>query len=108
TTTLDEFKRRNGIGRVPVVKIDVEGAEGLVLDGMQGILRDDRPALLVEHNDDALAAQDSSADTLFQRIVGLGYRAFWLKGGRMVPVTSLQPPLYTGLGACSNYIFTPG
>jgi FkbM family methyltransferase len=34
------------------VKIDVEGAEGLVLAGMRRLLRDARPALAVEFHDD--------------------------------------------------------
>ncbi|HKU56491.1 MAG TPA: FkbM family methyltransferase [Gaiellaceae bacterium] len=33
-------------------KIDVEGAEGLVLAGMQRLLRDTRPLLAVEFHDD--------------------------------------------------------
>jgi FkbM family methyltransferase len=42
TTTLDAFLDERGIDRVDVVKIDVEGAEGLVLAGMRAGLRDGR------------------------------------------------------------------
>ena len=40
------------------VKIDVEGAEGLVLAGMRRLLREARPVLAVEfHDDDAWQAR---------------------------------------------------
>jgi FkbM family methyltransferase len=107
TVALDGFKKDRGIGRVGFVKIDVEGAEHLVLDGMQEILRDDRPAMLVEHNDGALTRFGSSAADLFRRIVGYGYDAHLVIGGKLKPVTELQPPLYTATEPCSNYVFTP-
>ena len=37
--------------RLDLVKIDVEGAEGLVLAGMRRLLADARPALVVEFHD---------------------------------------------------------
>lgn len=106
TITLDEFKIQNNIQKISMVKIDVEGAEHLVLDGMKGILHDDRPTLLVEHNDAALSRAGSSAKALFDRIVSMNYSAFLLKDGKMVPVKNVQPPLYK-IDDTSNYIFTP-
>ena len=45
------------------VKIDVEGAEGLVLAGMRRLLRDQRPVLAVEfHDDDAWTARHELLD----------------------------------------------
>jgi FkbM family methyltransferase len=38
--------------RLDFVKIDVEGAEGLVLAGMRRLLREERPVLAVEFHDD--------------------------------------------------------
>ncbi len=46
--TLDSVVRQLALQRVDIVKIDVEGAEGEVLQGMDRILREDRPRLLVE------------------------------------------------------------
>jgi FkbM family methyltransferase len=52
-TTLDDFFSGSA-DRVDFVKIDVEGAEGLVLDGMQAVLRRHRPVMIVElHGFDA-------------------------------------------------------
>lgn len=36
-------------GRVDVVKVDVEGAEGLVFDGMQAVLEREKPVVLLEY-----------------------------------------------------------
>jgi FkbM family methyltransferase len=48
------------------VKIDVEGAEGLVLSGMRGLLREERPVLAVEfHDDEGWAAR--------HELLGAGY-----------------------------------
>lgn len=107
TTTLDEFKRRNGIARVGAIKIDVEGAELLVLAGMEGILREDRPVILIEHNETALRRQGTSGQALFERLVGHGYRGHLIKDGRTSPVTEIQPPVCGGPEPLSNYIFLP-
>lgn len=45
---LDSLVRELGVGRVDLVKLDVEGAEVEVLEGMHRILCEDRPKLLVE------------------------------------------------------------
>lgn len=45
------------------VKIDVEGAEGLVLAGMRRLLREERPVLAIEfHDDDAWVARRELLD----------------------------------------------
>ncbi len=42
--------------RLDLIKIDVEGAEGLVLAGAREILQRFRPHVIIERNDEALAA----------------------------------------------------
>jgi FkbM family methyltransferase len=48
-TTLDEFVVANNVSRVDFVKVDVEGAEGLVLAGAKRLLQDSarRPRMLL-------------------------------------------------------------
>jgi FkbM family methyltransferase len=46
--TLDSLAERLALGRIDLVKIDVEGAEIDVLEGMKGLLSKQRPTLLVE------------------------------------------------------------
>jgi FkbM family methyltransferase len=51
TITLDEFVLQQGISVPDLVKLDVEGAELLVLEGMHETLRTVQPLLLVEVHD---------------------------------------------------------
>lgn len=51
TVTLDEFVRGEDVRAPDLVKIDVEGAELVVLDGMRETLRSRQPLLLVEVHD---------------------------------------------------------
>lgn len=47
---LDTLKRREGLGRVDVLKMDVEGAELAALLGGEEMLARDRPTLIFEYN----------------------------------------------------------
>ncbi|WP_354702481.1 FkbM family methyltransferase [Paraconexibacter sp. AEG42_29] len=56
--TLDTLLARHGVHRVDAVKIDVEGAELLVLDGMRETIRCHRPAIICEmHGTNAAFAE---------------------------------------------------
>jgi FkbM family methyltransferase len=48
---LDTFVQKNQLDKIALVKIDVEGAEYEVLQGMKQILKQQRPILIVELND---------------------------------------------------------
>ena len=48
TVSLDDYIRSKSIANVSLVKIDVEGAEMLVFEGMRGILIEMRPIIIVE------------------------------------------------------------
>jgi len=47
-TTLDEFVRQNGVGRIDLMKIDTESTEHLVLAGASRTLTNDRPFIICE------------------------------------------------------------
>lgn len=48
---LDTFIQKNQLDKIALVKIDVEGAEYEVLQGMKQILKQQRPILIIELND---------------------------------------------------------
>jgi len=58
TVTLDEFVQGEGVATPDLLKIDVEGAELIVVDGMRETLRGKQPLLLCELHD----TKDSYAD----------------------------------------------
>jgi len=72
--TLDSFAERVGVAP-SFVKIDVEGAEGLVLRGMGDILASARPRIMIEVTSDP--------DTVFETLAGADYLLFDEKRRRL-------------------------
>ena len=70
---LDAMAGRLGLGRVDVIKIDVEGAELKVLRGGAVLLRAQHPVLLMEANEGALAGQGASTTAMVELLGELGY-----------------------------------
>lgn len=71
------------VGRVALMKIDVEGWEARVLRGGSGALaRPDAPVLIVEFVDTTAHAAGSSCAKLYQMLQDLGYRMYAYDGLR--------------------------
>lgn len=90
--------------RIALVKIDVEGAELQVLRGMERILRDSRPNLLLEITDDFLKEFGDSAQALMAFTERFGYVCY-LIGDRQV---RLLRKVQEGLPKQWNALFTHG
>jgi FkbM family methyltransferase len=75
--------------RLALVKIDVEGGELGVLEGMTRTIRRDQPALIVEFTDQFLRALGASAESLYAFVRDNGYRV-WLipDDGALVEIRS--------------------
>lgn len=81
--TLDTFVQSRCIKPVDVLKIDVEGAEGLVLDGARTFLNDAalRPrAILMELFDQNLRSYDTCALAIIDTMQSLNYAPFFITG----------------------------
>ena len=76
--TLDQLSQDNPALRLALVKIDVQGAEMMVLKGAGRILKDPKPALFIELSEEGLGRFGSSVDEILQHLTGSGYAAFWL------------------------------
>jgi FkbM family methyltransferase len=115
-TTVDDLVRHHQIQALSFLKVDVEGAELLVLAGAQATLARFRPNLLMEIADVHLARFGTSGQKILEHLWALGYRSFefvWetrklkpiqqitLKGGHTW--SRLDEDLAT-----NNYIFIPG
>jgi FkbM family methyltransferase len=74
--SIDDFMTAHPASPVGVMKIDVEGAEVAVLEGAARLLERDRPALIVEVFDRALAAAGSSLETLERTLAKQHYLFF--------------------------------
>lgn len=76
-------------GPVALVKVDVEGHEPEVLDGAAGLLRRERPVLILEAND---------AAALMERIAPLGYQWVTYDPVRRSVLPAAGPPAPTTNG----------
>jgi FkbM family methyltransferase len=83
-TTVDEFIRENDIERVDFIKIDIEGAEGLFLDGANRMMENHRPIILGEFCRLGLTRYDYSIENIITRMENLDYICYDFGGKRPV------------------------
>jgi FkbM family methyltransferase len=104
--TLDKYVERSGVNRVDIMKVDVEGAEDMVLVGGSALLSDParRPRMvLLELFDENLTPFGTSVNIIVERMIAFGYAANVLgdKGRHLIPYQSEMANKYY------NIIFTP-
>jgi FkbM family methyltransferase len=75
---LDDLVQDKSDLRVSLIKIDVQGAEMLVLEGASGILKASGPALFVELHEVGLRKFGTSVAAILAHLSHYGYEAFWL------------------------------
>jgi FkbM family methyltransferase len=83
---LDELVAKHGIGRVDVIKLDIEGAELAALRGAQALLARDHPILLLEVMDESLQTLGTSASELLDFVRALNYALYELAPETGAPV----------------------
>ena len=102
---LDEFTQ---IKNVNLIKIDVEGAEPLVLLGAERILRDCRPIVLSELNEELLAmVGNSSSKELITWMQSLGYECYELTDQGIGKCISENTTQIDSLPSIVNVLFVP-
>lgn len=91
---LDDIVSREGLSRVDIVKLDIEGAEFGALKGASEILERFRPLLLLELADRALCHQGGSSSQIWDFCRQKGYRIFAFDQTTGLPVPAQQKPYY--------------
>jgi FkbM family methyltransferase len=76
--TLDGLVGEHSGSAPSLIKIDVQGAEMLVLEGAAAILETSRPALFVELHEEGLNRFGTSVATILAHLCGHGYQPYWL------------------------------
>jgi FkbM family methyltransferase len=102
-TTLDSFVGKRNITSIDLLKVDVEGAEGLVIQGSKRLLDDPnrRPRLvLMELFDDNLVKFNTGSSSIVETMIEFGYQAFCLN-----PDSELVPFDEQALGQVYNVFF---
>jgi hypothetical protein len=80
--SLDDYFRTRAT-RVDFVKMDIQGAEVLALEGMVNLLQaNERVAILTEFSPYALAQMGGSAEAFLGRLAALGFTLYVLDEGR--------------------------
>jgi FkbM family methyltransferase len=78
--SLTSLLRDCAIENVRLMKVDIEGAEDLAVQGMADLLHRRRiDCLLLELHPEILAARGSSPDEIVSRLSGHGYRGWWIE-----------------------------
>jgi len=103
-STIDEEWRALDRPNVSVIKIDVEGAEGGVLDGAAELLAAERPVLLIEWHEPYLSRFGTRPESILALADRFGYQLFTIPGG--VPVNDAAA-LRVQMLSCQNYLLVP-
>jgi FkbM family methyltransferase len=107
-TTLDAEVARRALTRVDLIKIDVQGAEALVLAGARQTLARWRPALYVEVDELNLRRYASSAADLLDDVQRHGYRMHRLDGeGLSAPLTTAAACAWLATRGYADLLFLP-
>lgn len=98
---LDDEWRALGRPEVSVLKIDVEGAESLVLAGGEDLLRASRPAIVLEWHEAYLEPFGTPPESLIGFAREFGYRIYTIPSG--VPIDD-HLTLQVQMTVCSNFL----
>lgn len=99
---LDDLPEISDLEPISVIKIDAEGAEFKVMKGARRLIERDRPVVLFEVNEAALARQNASRSDLYQFFASFGYSLYGISSRTGQPV-----PVDEGCLAGENIIASP-
>jgi FkbM family methyltransferase len=94
TERLDDIVSQEGLTRVDVMKLDIEGAELLALKGATGIIERFRPLVLLELADRTLCHQACNSGQIWDFFLQNDYQIFEFDGHTGLPVPAQQKPYY--------------
>jgi FkbM family methyltransferase len=104
---LDDLIDNKGPLRPSLIKIDVQGAEMLVLQGAPDILRIARPTLFIELSE-GLEIFGSSTSALLEHLATFGYEAYWLmREGPHLKASLEEIRSRTDSGGYTDVLFLP-
>jgi FkbM family methyltransferase len=86
TARLDDVVEEERLRRLDVLKLDVEGAELLVLAGATRVLAELRPIVVLEADDLHQARYDARARDVLDEVRGFGYRVLRYRRGELEEV----------------------
>jgi len=106
--SLDAFAREEGIDRADLIKIDVEGAEPEVLEGMRGLAaRSPAVAVIIEFKPALLARRGYPPAQLPEVLASMGFAVTRIGArGALVPLPQ-DPAALAALATCNLLAMRP-
>jgi FkbM family methyltransferase len=103
--TLDSYIEKKNINKVDFIKVDVEGAEMLVIDGAMSLLKRHRPTIMLEINPSYLFRMGANTDNLILTMKHAGYNMYCFDQGILKPCDNKNVALKGKVNA--NVVFIP-
>jgi FkbM family methyltransferase len=101
-TTLDHFATGNGLDRVDLIKVDIEGWEHHFLRGAIATIERFRPVLMLEVSEHALQRAGSTGRAIFETLEPFGYAIFKTFENDAYRMTKVD-----GYDGSADYVFVP-
>jgi FkbM family methyltransferase len=98
---LDDILDEQRVGRVDVLKMDIEGAECEALRGASRLLAEHRPVIIIEFNEETLQRCGASSGELRGILEAAGYR------GKVIGKAGMRPLGEFGPNDCLECLFLP-
>jgi FkbM family methyltransferase len=95
TIKIDDYLSQKSIKKVDLVKIDVEGCEPWVIEGMKETMRNLKPVIMIEVLDERLNTVNSSKEQLFELFSENNYSAYEIAGA--LTLSKIDSPKEGGL-----------
>ncbi|HMW67309.1 MAG TPA: FkbM family methyltransferase [Chitinophagaceae bacterium] len=90
--TVDSFCNAHNINQIDLVKIDVEGSEFYVLQGMKQMIASSRPVVLIEILEQTLSAQGIDVKSIYQFFADYHYHPYNIMGScELSPIKNPSP-----------------
>lgn len=105
TIRLDDFVAGANISRLDLMKVDIQGAEQMMLAGATETLNRFGPSILLEVSGPDLVAMGSSAGELLTKVEKLGYRIYAVergKRGRQIHAAEVPADVYWNNVLCEK------
>jgi len=86
-TTLDDYISTNNIdsSKIKLIKMDIQGSEPKALDGMEKLIRDHHPAIILEYSPHHIKICDSSPFEILSFIDKYDYVPYHIREDREIP-----------------------
>jgi FkbM family methyltransferase len=88
---MDDWFRQSGLSRINIIKMDTEGSELSVLNGMKEILMKFKPLLIIEINPETLSRFYVAPDSIISFLYELNYDGYIIpESGELLPLKQNQ------------------